>query len=92
VEPAAELAKYEILHVQTLKKLIQQENIDCEFTLTRTCNVFRSQETADQAKDIYDILMQAGLDYMDDVHFTSGKAAEGVHSQISKYKVHADWF
>jgi hypothetical protein len=66
--------------LQAIKKLVEEENIDCDFTLTRSCSAFRDQETADKAKAIYEMLVKTGLAYMDDVHFVSGKAAEGVHA------------
>jgi hypothetical protein len=77
VEAAEELAKYEISHVKALKDLIEQENIDCDFTLTRTCNAFRNQEIADKIKPMLEGLVNA-VDYMDDLQFTDGRAAEGV--------------
>jgi hypothetical protein len=78
LEDGAELAKYEIRHLQVLKKLIRDQNIDCDFTLTRTCDVWTNQEKAEEARETYQMMVGHGLSYMDDVHFTFGKAAEGV--------------
>lgn len=40
--------------------------------------MFTNQEDAEKGRSYYDRL--AKLEYMDDVHFTVGKAAEGVSS------------
>ncbi|ESZ89547.1 FAD dependent oxidoreductase superfamily [Sclerotinia borealis F-4128] len=75
----AEIAEFEIAHVQALKKLILREKFDCDFTLTRTCDVWNNQEAADKAKVIYESLrLNPKLPYMEDVHFTTGKNAETI--------------
>jgi hypothetical protein len=78
LQAGEEIAKYEIATLKAIKKVIEEESIDCDFTLTRTCNVFRHQEGADQAKIAFDALVKSGLDYMDDAQFIVGKAADGV--------------
>ena len=78
-EVGEELARYEIANLQSLKKIIKEENIDCDFVLTRTCTAFTNQEDADRSKLAYNNL--AELEYMDDVQFTDGVAAEGVSIQ-----------
>lgn len=78
LEAGEEIAKYEISTLKAIKKVIEKENINCDFTLTRTCSVFRHQEVVDQAKIVFDTLVKSGLDYMDDAQFIVGKAAEGV--------------
>lgn len=77
----AEIAEFEIAHVQAFKELILRENIDCDFTLTRTCDVWNNQDAADNAKAVYDRLrLNPELSYMEDVQFTMGKDAETVSS------------
>jgi len=78
VEIAAELAEFEIAHVQAIKDLVAKEKIDCDFCLTRTVDVWTTQPSADKAKFAYDKMMERGLQYMSDVQFTMGKHAEGV--------------
>lgn len=80
LEAGEEYAKYEISHLKAIKKIIEEEKIDCDFILTRTCNVFLDEGVADQARIVHDALVKAGLDYMDDAQFISGKAAEGVRT------------
>lgn len=78
VETAAELAEFEISHVKAIKDIVAKEKIDCDFTLTRTVDVWANQAAADKAKAVYDTMVAYGMKYMDDVHFTMGKDAEGV--------------
>lgn len=40
IRAAAEISKFEIAHIQAFKELIEKENIDCGFTLTRTFEGF----------------------------------------------------
>jgi hypothetical protein len=80
LEAGADLARFEIAHVQAIKELIAKENIDCDFTLTRTVDVWTNQAAADKAKAVYDMMVAHGLDYMKDVQFTLGKNAEGVRN------------
>lgn len=78
VETAAELAEFEIAHVQAIKAIVTKEKIDCDFTLTRTVDVWCNQDAADKAKVVYEQMVAHGLKYMDDVDFTTGPAAEGI--------------
>jgi len=84
VETAAELAEFEIAHVQAIKDLVAKEQIDCDFCLTRTVDVWCTQPTADKAKFAYDKMMERGLSYMNDVHFAMGKHAEGVRKHTDR--------
>ncbi|KAF5875771.1 putative fad dependent oxidoreductase superfamily protein [Botrytis fragariae] len=68
VSAGAEIAEFEIAH-----------NIDCDFYLTRTCDVWNNQDAADEAKAVYDRLrLNPELSYMQDVHFSIGKDAETI--------------
>lgn len=83
----AEIAEFEIAHVQALKELILREKIDCDFTLTRTCDVWNNQDAADEAKAVYDRLcLKPELSYMEDVQFTTGEDAETVSSVLLIFK------
>lgn len=73
-----ELAEFEIEHVQALRELIEGEKIDCDFTMTRTCDVWTNKEQADGFKVDYQRMKSHGFKYMDDVEFTEGKDAEVV--------------
>ncbi|KAH8602224.1 FAD dependent oxidoreductase [Bisporella sp. PMI_857] len=76
VEAGEEWAKYEIANLKALKKFISEDEVDCDFVLTRTCNAYTNQKGADAAKAVYDSMK--GLGYMEDVDWTNGEAAEGV--------------
>ncbi|KAK4694741.1 hypothetical protein P7C71_g2895, partial [Lecanoromycetidae sp. Uapishka_2] len=78
LEAAAEIANHEIAHVQAIKSLVEKENIDCEFTLTRSFDVFFDEQMALQAKDAYDSLVKKDLTFVNDAHYTPAKDAERV--------------
>lgn len=77
-----EIAEFEIAHINAIKKVIEKENIDCDFTLTRTIDVWCDEESAKQAKKAYDQMVARKFEYMDDAIFYSGKAAEGVREAL----------
>jgi hypothetical protein len=64
--------------VQALKKLIESEKIDCDFAMTRTCDVWTTQQQVDQFKAVYEGMKSHGFKYMEDVEFTEGEDAEVV--------------
>ncbi|KAK4546104.1 hypothetical protein LTR36_002241 [Oleoguttula mirabilis] len=78
VEAGGEWAKFEIAHVQAIKKLVAEEDIDCDFTLTRTTDCWADEEAARKAKANYDLMTSLGLPYMEDVDFVYGPKAAGV--------------
>lgn len=81
---AAEVLNYEWKHLRDMRKLIRDENIDCEFFLSRCIVAYVDEENARKAKQVYDELMDLGLEAMEDVFYCEGKAAEGVSiSRIS---------
>jgi len=86
VEATTELAEFEISHVYALKEVIEKERIDCDFTLARTIDVWSNQNAAEEARAVYDRMVAYGLKYMNDVHFTIGKAAPGVRSHENRPK------
>lgn len=85
LEAAVELADFEISHVWALKELIEMEDIDCDFTLTRTMEVFCNPEAAAKAKKVYDTMKSHNVSYMKDVFFHYGPKAEGVSSHFPEY-------
>lgn len=78
LEAAAEISNHEVAHIQVIKKLIEEEHIDCDFTLTRTFDVFFDEAFANESKEAYDILIKRGLTSARDAHFTPAKYAERV--------------
>ncbi|RHZ60856.1 hypothetical protein CDV55_106812 [Aspergillus turcosus] len=76
-EAAAEIAEFEIAHVQAIKKLVEREQIDCDFRLTRTIDVWCNEEAAKGARKVYERMKAYGFGYMDDVDFHT-KNVEGI--------------
>lgn len=80
VEPAAELAEFEVSHVQAIKEFVERENIDCELVLTKTIDVWTKQDGADNARRLYDKLVGLGLKNMDDMKFITDKDSPEVRT------------
>jgi hypothetical protein len=78
VEAGAEVANFEISHIPALKKVIAEENIDCDLNLTRSMNVYLNEQEGEQARQIYEALVSRGLEYTSDLHYTPQKYAEKV--------------
>lgn len=78
LEAAAEIANHEIAHVQAIKDLVAKENIDCDFTLTRSFDVFYDEDMAMQAKEAYHAMVKKGLTCVNDAHYTPAKYAERI--------------
>lgn len=79
---AAAISNFEISHVQALKDLVEREQIDCDFTLGRSMDVFLDEAQAIEAKGAYDELKESGLVSLKDVQYTSAKNAEIVSTPI----------
>jgi hypothetical protein len=78
-EAGAEIARFEIAHVQAIKKIVEKENIECDFTLMRSYDIWCNEEAAGKAREIYERMKsEEGCEYMDDVVFYDGKDVEGV--------------
>ena len=78
LEAAAEISKHEVAHIQEIKSLVEKEHIDCDFTLTRTFDVFLDEAFANKSKNAYDSMVKKGLTSIQDAHFTPAKHAERV--------------
>jgi hypothetical protein len=78
VEAAAEVGNFEVAHIQAFKKLISEENIDCDLVITRSMNVYLNADEANQARETYESLAAQGLSFTDDIQYISGKLAEAV--------------
>lgn len=82
IQEAVEISKFEISHIQVIKDLIEKEGIDCEFTLTRSMDVFLDEEPALECKKAFDLLMAYGFTSVKEVQFTPAKYAEGVRMSV----------
>lgn len=61
-----------------MKDLVERENIDCEFNLTRAIDVCLDQAHSDKAEAAFKELLKTGAVCAKDVHFSKGKDAERV--------------
>ena len=62
---------------------MEEENIDCDFVLTRACDVILDKKLADETEVAFAALKKSGKANLTDVHFTPKKDAERV-SRIRK--------
>ncbi|KAF2680082.1 FAD dependent oxidoreductase [Lentithecium fluviatile CBS 122367] len=76
IEAAAELAEFEASHVPAIKKLVEDEHIDCDFVLTRCVDVLLTDDIYARMKAGVDLLRKANVSVMKDVYFASGAKAE----------------
>lgn len=60
-EAALECANFERSHVPAIKKTIEDENIDCDFVLTRCCDVLLTEDMASKLRTSVSMLRKAGL-------------------------------
>lgn len=77
VDAAAELANFEVAHLNAIKALVEKEKIDCDFTYTRSIDVWCNEKAAAKAKEFNEQLASRNLAHMKDVFFMFGKDAEG---------------
>lgn len=84
-EMAAKLAAFESSQVLAVKALVEREQIDCDFHLTRTFDVYLDAQNAKDTEAAYRELVKAGVVDMKDVAFTSKKDAERVSSLFVSY-------
>ncbi|KAH7148212.1 FAD dependent oxidoreductase-domain-containing protein [Dactylonectria macrodidyma] len=75
---AAELAAFEASHVLAVKDLVESENLDCDFHLTRAVDVYLDPEHASRTEAAYRELVKAGVVNLRDVAFVSKDDAERV--------------
>jgi len=64
------------------KELIEKEHIDCDFTITRTfnvfLNVFLNEEQVQRSKAAYERLVTVGLEELSDALHRSQKRRSGL--------------
>ncbi|CAG7954251.1 unnamed protein product [Penicillium olsonii] len=62
VEAAAEVAAFEAKHVTYLKQFVENENIQCDYVVTKAIDVQLSQAHSAKLKEGYDRLIQNGCE------------------------------
>lgn len=91
LEMAAAISNFEVSHVQALKAVVEKEQIDCDFILGRSIDVFLDEAQALKAKSACDALMESGLLSLKDVQYTSAKYAEIVSTSFPRSDSFASW-
>ncbi|KAF2769846.1 FAD dependent oxidoreductase superfamily [Teratosphaeria nubilosa] len=77
-EAGKQWAEYEIAHVPAIKKLIEDEDIDCNFTLSRSTDCWCNEQAAKKIKATWDLMKSYNFSYLEDVHFVYGARAAAV--------------
>jgi hypothetical protein len=78
VKAAVDVANFEGSQVLAVKDLVEKENIDCEFTLTRACDATLDEGLARDTEEAFMKLQADGAANLRDVHYTPRKYAERV--------------
>lgn len=78
LQMAMEISKFEMSHIQVMKEIIERAEIDCDFTLTRSMDVFLEEEPALKCQRVNELMANSGVTSLRDVQFTPAKDAEGV--------------
>ncbi|KAH7147197.1 FAD dependent oxidoreductase superfamily, partial [Dactylonectria estremocensis] len=74
----AEIAEFEIANLRAIKKIIEEEKIECDFTLTRSIDVWCNEDAAKKAEAVYQRMVSENFEYMDDVVFYTGEKVQGI--------------
>lgn len=77
-ENAAAFARFEAENVLAVKELVERENIQCDFVLTRALDVYLDELHAQKTRDSYQELRRIGVANLADVQYLEGRDAEAV--------------
>ncbi|EME47906.1 hypothetical protein DOTSEDRAFT_167338 [Dothistroma septosporum NZE10] len=77
-EAAEEVASFEARQVKEVQKLVEEENIDCDFVVTRAIDVCLYEAAKRDLKSGLDKLKQAGISTASEVLYSDERSAEGV--------------
>jgi hypothetical protein len=80
---AAEVAAFEAANVYAVKGLVEREDLDCDFQLTRSLDVYLDPQHARETEEAWRKLKREGVADLRDVAFVSGKDAERVSELTS---------
>ncbi|QGA16122.1 hypothetical protein EYB26_003789 [Talaromyces marneffei] len=78
VKAAVDVARFEASQVHAVKQLVEEEKIDCDFVLTRACDVILDEGLAAEIEAAFTEMANSGVANLTDVHFTKRKDAERV--------------
>ncbi|CAK3862226.1 related to oxidoreductase [Lecanosticta acicola] len=77
-EAAEEVAAFEVRQVEEIKALVEKEQIDCDFVVTRATDVSLYDDVHRELKRGLDELGEAGISTASQVFYSGEKTAEGV--------------
>lgn len=77
-QAAAEMAVFEMSHVQAVKDLVEKEKIDCDFVLTRAYDVILDPKLAEKTKKEFDELVAEGFPTVKDVWYAPAATARAL--------------
>lgn len=81
-EAAASFARFEAANVLAVRDLVEKEQIDCDFVLTRAIDAYLDDDHAKATEDIYRELLRTGAADLSDISFTTGEEAEEVSREF----------
>lgn len=81
-EAAEEVASFEARQVKEVQKLVERENIDCDFVVTRATDVCMYEGARKDLKQGLDALTEANVSTASEVHYSDARTAQGVSYSI----------
>ena len=89
-EAAVEVVRFEAAQLQEIEKIVSSENVDCDFKVARSYDVWTEENAAKEAKTAYENIRSHGVEFVDDAKFILGDEAERVsaHHVASPEIVH----
>jgi hypothetical protein len=87
VKAAVDVARFEASQVLAVKELVEQEQIDCDFVLTRACDATVDEKLAKEIEAAFTELKKSGVADLKDVQFTPQEYAERVRSNEAAFIV-----
>lgn len=84
MQAAAEIASFETEHLRAVKDVIEKENIDCDFVLTRAVDVSMTETVFEKFKAMIIELRKLEVPEIKDVFYKEGAEAEQVRVLIDR--------
>lgn len=84
VKAAVEVAAYEASQLFAIKELVEKENIDCDFVMSRACDAILDPSLAKDSHEAFMELRKSGVADLKDVYHAYGKDAERVSPSCAK--------
>ena len=78
VRSAVEVAAFEASQVHAVKALVEKEQIDCDFVLTRACDATLHKGLAEETEKAFAEMVKAGVADFKDVYHARKEDAERV--------------